>query len=135
MDTEPGLKGPSISEIFSILEKNKESLNIESYLLSQTTLEQIFMSFANKSSSNVHKNDSIKKRQIHLFSNSKYTTNANNEKNSNLAEHNINEKLGNDPVLLSINRLQLRTESLKTQTLKKLRKMKNKIKRIEEYQF
>ena len=36
----------TIAEVFSILETNKHLLNIESYLLSETTLEQIFMSFA-----------------------------------------------------------------------------------------
>ena len=42
-------KPRNISEMFSLLEENKRYLDIESYLLSQTTLEQVFMSFANKS--------------------------------------------------------------------------------------
>ena len=37
----------TIGQLFSLIETNKESLNIETYLLSQTTLEQIFLSFAN----------------------------------------------------------------------------------------
>lgn len=41
----------SLSRIFSLIEANKRSLQIESYSLSQSTLEQIFMSFANKSTS------------------------------------------------------------------------------------
>jgi hypothetical protein len=42
---------PKLSNVFALIEKNKESLDIESYSLSQTTLEQVFMSFANKSRS------------------------------------------------------------------------------------
>ena len=38
----------SIAQIFSLIESNKEELKIETYLLSQTTLEQIFISFARK---------------------------------------------------------------------------------------
>ena len=38
----------SIAEIFSLIETNKETLQLETYLLSQTTLEQIFISFAKK---------------------------------------------------------------------------------------
>lgn len=44
-----GHKIQTIAEVFSILETNKHLLNIESYLLSETTLEQIFMSFAKHS--------------------------------------------------------------------------------------
>jgi hypothetical protein len=36
----------SIAELFSLLESNKESLKLETYSLSQTTLEQVFLSFA-----------------------------------------------------------------------------------------
>ncbi len=32
-------------ELFQLLEENKEQLNIETYTISQTTLEQIFLSF------------------------------------------------------------------------------------------
>nr|UOU03314.1 ATP-binding cassette subfamily A3-like 1 [Brachionus rubens] len=39
----------NLSRMFSIIEENKVYLNIESYFISQTTLEQVFMSFANKS--------------------------------------------------------------------------------------
>ncbi len=38
----------NIAQIFSLIESNKETLDIETYLLSQTTLEQIFISFARK---------------------------------------------------------------------------------------
>jgi hypothetical protein len=38
----------TLADIFSLIETNKVNLNIESYSISQTTLEQIFMSFANK---------------------------------------------------------------------------------------
>ena len=71
-------EGPTISDIFSILEKNKETLHIESYLLSQTTLEQIFMSFANKSSranSFHNKKESFKRNiQPDLFSKYSFET-------------------------------------------------------------
>jgi hypothetical protein len=38
----------SIAKIFSLIETNKDNLELETYLLSQTTLEQIFISFAKK---------------------------------------------------------------------------------------
>lgn len=38
----------NLSFIFKLIEENKTQLNIESYFLSNTTLEQVFMSFANK---------------------------------------------------------------------------------------
>lgn len=44
----------SLSKIFSLIEKNKDFLKIESYFISETTLEQVFMSFANKSLSLVN---------------------------------------------------------------------------------
>lgn len=40
--------GPSIAKIFRLIESNKEELHIETYSLSQTTLEQVFLSFARK---------------------------------------------------------------------------------------
>ena len=40
----------NLSRIFALIEENKLMLKIESYSLSQTTLEQIFMSFANHAS-------------------------------------------------------------------------------------
>jgi hypothetical protein len=40
-----------------------------------------------------------------------------------------------DPVLLNVSRLPTKADKLKSQTLKKLRKIKNKIKQVEEYQF
>ncbi|CAF4094993.1 unnamed protein product [Rotaria sordida] len=33
------------AELFQLLEENKQQLNIETYTISQTTLEQIFLSF------------------------------------------------------------------------------------------
>ena len=36
----------SISDLFDMLERNKNGLGIETYSLSQTSLEQIFLSFA-----------------------------------------------------------------------------------------
>ena len=37
---------PSLSEIFSLIEANKNALYIETYTVSQTTLEDVFLSFA-----------------------------------------------------------------------------------------
>ena len=39
----------SISQIFSLIEKHKVELSIESYYICETSLEQVFMSLANKS--------------------------------------------------------------------------------------
>jgi hypothetical protein len=50
---------PKLSNVFALIEKNKESLDIESYSLSQTTLEQVFMSFANKSRSFLQQKDAL----------------------------------------------------------------------------
>lgn len=36
------------ADLFEFLEKNKQNLNIETYTISQTTLEQIFLSFGKK---------------------------------------------------------------------------------------
>lgn len=44
----------NLSKMFSLIEANKELLNVESYFISQTTLEQVFMSFANKSQNMIH---------------------------------------------------------------------------------
>jgi hypothetical protein len=35
-----------IAELFNLIESNKEAINLETYSLSQTTLEQVFLSFA-----------------------------------------------------------------------------------------
>jgi hypothetical protein len=36
----------SIAELFTLIETNKEMLKLETYSLSQTSLEQVFLSFA-----------------------------------------------------------------------------------------
>ena len=38
----------SLAQIFTLIESNKDNLSIETYSLSQTTLEQIFIAFARK---------------------------------------------------------------------------------------
>lgn len=38
----------SIADIFNLIETNKEALSLETYSLSQTSLEQVFLSFAKK---------------------------------------------------------------------------------------
>lgn len=44
----------NIARIFDLIEKNKQDLDIETYSLSQTTLEQVFLSFARKQSNQDH---------------------------------------------------------------------------------
>ena len=39
------IEGSTPAELFQLLEEHKEELNIETYTISQTTLEQIFLSF------------------------------------------------------------------------------------------
>ena len=46
MKNQNNVKENSIANIFALIEENKESLKIETYSLSQTSLEQIFISFA-----------------------------------------------------------------------------------------
>ncbi len=47
----------NIAKIFTLIETNKEALEIETYLLSQTTLEQIFISFARKQAGQENSNE------------------------------------------------------------------------------
>ena len=47
----------TIAELFGIIESNKETLNIETYTLSQTTLEQVFLSFAREQKNSDPKDD------------------------------------------------------------------------------
>ncbi|GAB1598321.1 ATP-binding cassette sub-family A member 7-like [Argonauta hians] len=42
-----GMKETSLSKVFSIMESMKSQLNIEEYSISQTTLDQVFINFAN----------------------------------------------------------------------------------------
>jgi hypothetical protein len=90
------------------------------------------MSFANKSSranSFHNKKESFKRNiQPDLFSKYSFDTfdDESNEKKN---------KLNDFPVLLSVSKLTARTDLFKTQTMKKIKKIKNKIKQIEEYQF
>ena len=41
----------TIAELFTLIETNKQLLNIETYSLSQTTLEQVFLLFAREQKS------------------------------------------------------------------------------------
>lgn len=47
----------TIAKIFELIETNKDKLNIETYSLSQTTLDQIFLSFASKQNSLEYNNN------------------------------------------------------------------------------
>ena len=59
----------NLSQIFAKIEENKDKLNIESYYLSETTLEQVFMSFANKSKKINDNNKNQKESIISQFRN------------------------------------------------------------------
>ena len=79
---------------------------------------------------NFSKTESISQtKEFSLFSKSKYcfgkTVGPPGEKHTSVG----------DPILLNVSRLPTKADKLKSQTLKKLRKIKNKIKQVEEYQF
>jgi hypothetical protein len=46
----------SIATLFSLIESNKEIYGIETYSLSQTTLEQVFLSFAKEQKAEIKNN-------------------------------------------------------------------------------
>ncbi|CAF0703608.1 unnamed protein product [Brachionus calyciflorus] len=52
----------TIADLFSLLETNKENLKLETYSLSQTTLEQVFLSFAREQKSE----DEVNKKNIQV---------------------------------------------------------------------
>ncbi|XP_053734672.1 phospholipid-transporting ATPase ABCA1-like [Synchiropus splendidus] len=55
----------SLAHIFSILAKNKHTLKIEDYSVTQTTLDQVFVNFAKDQSDDYHSKDpSIKRRDV-----------------------------------------------------------------------
>nr|XP_046261580.1 phospholipid-transporting ATPase ABCA1b [Scatophagus argus]XP_046261583.1 phospholipid-transporting ATPase ABCA1b [Scatophagus argus] len=55
----------SLSHIFSILAKNKETLKIEDYSVSQTTLDQVFVNFAKDQSDDYHsKDNSVRRKDV-----------------------------------------------------------------------
>jgi ABC-type multidrug transport system ATPase subunit len=56
-------KFQTIAELFTLIESNKDSLNIETYSLSQTTLEQVFLSFA-KEQHNIDEKDEQGKQKL-----------------------------------------------------------------------
>ena len=45
-DNKKSTREKSLSNLFSLIEKNKVALQIETYSISQTTLEDVFLSFA-----------------------------------------------------------------------------------------
>jgi len=45
----------TIAELFTLLEANKEKLGLETYSLSQTSLEQVFLSFAKEQKAELKK--------------------------------------------------------------------------------
>lgn len=55
----------SLAHIFSILAKNKETLRIEDYSVTQTTLDQVFVNFAKDQSDDYHsKDNSVRRRDV-----------------------------------------------------------------------
>ncbi|TMS01208.1 ATP-binding cassette sub-family A member 1 [Larimichthys crocea] len=55
----------SLTHIFSILAKNKETLRIEDYSVTQTTLDQVFVNFAKDQSDDYHsKDNSVRRKDI-----------------------------------------------------------------------
>ena len=49
----------NIANMFDLFEQNKDQLSLETYSLSQTTLEQIFLTFANKRANDTNENDAV----------------------------------------------------------------------------
>lgn len=49
----------NIASMFDLFEQNKDQLNLETYSLSQTTLEQIFLTFANKRANDTNENEAV----------------------------------------------------------------------------
>uniref|UniRef100_A0A669BVQ2 ATP binding cassette subfamily A member 1 n=1 Tax=Oreochromis niloticus TaxID=8128 RepID=A0A669BVQ2_ORENI len=55
----------SLAHIFSILAKNKETLRIEDYSVTQTTLDQVFVNFAKDQSDDYHsKDNSVRRKDV-----------------------------------------------------------------------
>ena len=52
----------NIAQLFSLIEKNKDNLHLETYSLSQTTLEEVFLSFA-KSQISIEDADKLAENQ------------------------------------------------------------------------
>ncbi|XP_070693444.1 phospholipid-transporting ATPase ABCA1b [Pempheris klunzingeri] len=57
----------SLTHIFSILAKNKETLRIEDYSVTQTTLDQVFVNFAKDQSDDYHsKDNSVRRKDVSI---------------------------------------------------------------------
>ncbi|XP_029368177.1 phospholipid-transporting ATPase ABCA1b isoform X2 [Echeneis naucrates] len=57
----------SLAHIFSILAKNKETLQIEDYSVTQTTLDQVFVNFAKDQSDDYHsKDNSVRRKDLSI---------------------------------------------------------------------
>lgn len=73
----------SIANIFELIEANKEILSLETYSLSQTTLEQVFLSFAKNQSEIIPQNNlaaanlTKRERSDFYFANSAYNSDRN----------------------------------------------------------
>jgi len=49
----------NIAQIFNLIETNKDHLNLETYSLSQTSLEQVFLNFARRQANEVQKSSGV----------------------------------------------------------------------------
>ncbi|XP_059201726.1 phospholipid-transporting ATPase ABCA1-like isoform X2 [Centropristis striata] len=54
----------SLTHIFNILSTNKDTLRIEDYSVTQTTLDQVFVNFAKDQSDDYHSKDSVRRRDV-----------------------------------------------------------------------
>ncbi|XP_047441411.1 phospholipid-transporting ATPase ABCA1-like [Mugil cephalus] len=54
----------SLAHIFSILAKNKDTLRIEDYSVTQTTLDQVFVNFAKDQSDDYVSKDSVRRKDV-----------------------------------------------------------------------
>ena len=58
----------TIAQLFTLIESNKEALQIETYSLSQTSLEQVFLSFAKEQKAEMKKETKSWKSKYSLYS-------------------------------------------------------------------
>ncbi len=64
----------SIAQIFNLIETNKDHLNLETYSLSQTSLEQVFLNFARRQANEVENPSAV----VINMANNNQTINSNN---------------------------------------------------------
>jgi hypothetical protein len=100
----------TIAKIFELIETNKDKLNIETYSLSQTTLDQIFLSFASKQHSLEHHNNYSPQSNI-------FNIDEVNENNKTINKNNDNINKNNRRKIFSFNNLGFSASSLNRNNL------------------